>query len=167
MAQFNETFDAANHAPREAVDVLPDGQYIAIIEASEWKKTKKGDGAFLELTLQVVDGACKGRKVWDRLNLDNPNAVAVEIAQGTLSAICHATGVMKVSDSSQLHSVPMLVRVKVKAGENGPQNEIKGYKKLGGGSASVVGAVGPVASATTASAPAAPAVAPWMKKSAA
>lgn len=163
MAQFNETFDASNHAPREAMDVLPDGEYLAIIEASEWKKTKKGDGTFLELTLQVVDGACKGRKVWDRLNLDNPNAVAVEIAQGTLSAICHATGVLKVSDSAQLHSVPMLVRVKVKAGENGPQNEIKGYKKLGGG-ASVVGAVGPVAGATTA--PAAPAVAPWMKKSA-
>jgi hypothetical protein len=153
MAQFQNPFDATSVAPREAMDVLPDGDYPIIIEASEWKNTKKGDGAYLELTLQVVDGPAKGRKLWDRLNLANPNQTAVDIAQQTLSAICHATGVMQVSDSTQLHNLPVLARVKVKQGENGPLNEVKGYKRL-----KATPDAAPVAP------PASPAVAPWMKK---
>lgn len=161
MAQFQQTFDAEQHEPRQAMDVIPDGDYAVIIEASDWKQTKKQDGAYLEMTLQVIDGPMKGRKLWDRLNLSNPNAQAVEIAQQTLSAICHAVGVMKVSDSAQLHNLPLLAKVKVKQGARGPMNEIKGYKKLSGG-----GVVGTVAPAPAASAPAAPAVAPWLQKKA-
>lgn len=155
MAQFQNPFDASAVAPREPMDVLPDGDYPVIIEASEWKPTKKQDGTYLELTLQVIDGQHKGRKLWDRLNLSNPNATAMEIAQQTLSAICHATGVMKVSDSAQLHNTPMLAKVKIRQGENGPTNEVKGYKKMGG----VVGSVAPAPAAA-----AAPVVAPWAKK---
>lgn len=155
MAQFQNPFDATSVAPREAMDVLPDGEYPVVIDASEWKQTKAGTGAYLELTLQVTDGAHKGRKLWDRLNLQNPNQTAVDIAQQTLSAICHATGVMKVSDSAQLHGIPMSARVKVRQGDNGPSNEVKGYKPLRVG---VVGSVPP--------APSGPAVPPWQKKSA-
>ncbi len=154
MAQFQNEFDASTVSPREPMDVLPDGNYPVIIQASEWKPTKKQDGTYLELTLQVIDGQHKGRKVWDRLNLSNPNSQAVDIAQQTLSAICHAVGVMKVSDSAQLHNVPMLAKLKVKQGENGPMNEVRGYKKMGG---AVVGSVAPAVAA-------APVQAPWTKK---
>ena len=157
MAQFQNPFDATTVAPSQPMDVLPDGDYPVIIEASEWKTTKKQDGQYLELVLQVIDGPAKGRKLWDRLNLSNPNPTAVDIAHQTLSAICHATGVMRVEDSSQLHNHPMLVKVKVKQGDNGPMNECKGYKKL---SAGVVGSVAPAPSA----APSAPAVPPWQRK---
>lgn len=156
MAQFQNPFDATAVAPREAMDVLPDGDYPVIVEASEWKQTKSGTGAYLELTLQVIDGPAKGRKVWDRLNLSNPNQTAVDIAQQTLSAICHAVGVLRVNDSTQLHNLPMLAKVKVKQGENGPMNEVKGYKKMG---------AAPVAMTPPPSAaPSAPAVPPWQKK---
>lgn len=166
MAQFNEAFDASTVTPDAPRDVLPDGDYPVIIEQSEWKETKAKTGMYLELTLQVIDGPQKGRKVWDRLNLSNPNTQAVEIAQRTLSAICHATGVMKVSDSAQLHNMPLLAKVTVKAGDKGPINEVKGYKKLDG--AQVVGSVrAPVpAIAAPATTPAAPAVAPWQRKAA-
>lgn len=159
MAQFGQPFDANTVEPAKPMDVLPDGDYAVIIEDSKWVETKKKDGQFLELTLQVVDGPAKGRKLWDRLNLSNPNPQAVEIAQQTLSAICHATGVMQVADSAQLHNLPMLAKVKVKPGDNGPMNEVKGYKKLAVGG----GVVGSVPAAAPA-APKAPAVAPWLQK---
>ncbi|MBY0490667.1 MAG: DUF669 domain-containing protein [Gemmatimonadaceae bacterium] len=161
MAQFGGEFDATTVEPTTPMDVLPDGDYPVLIEASEWRKTKKGDGAFLELTHVVCDGPMKGRKLWDRLNLQNPNTQAVEIAQRTLSAICHATGVLKVTDSAQLHNIPVLARVVVKQGERGPMNEIKGYKKFDGLVAATPSAK-PIAAATPA--PAAPGTAPWMKK---
>lgn len=163
MAQFQNPFDASTVAPSAPMDVLPDGDYAVIIEASEWKETKKKDGSYLELVLQVVDGPAKGRKVWDRLNLSNPNTVAVDIAQQTLSAICHAVGVLKVSDSTQLHNLPMIVKLKVKQGENGPMNECKGYKALKAG---VVGSVGTVTPSAPSTAPSAPAVPPWQRKTA-
>lgn len=163
MAQFNETFDATNIEPREALDVLPAGKYPVAVTESEWQKTKKQDGTMLVLTMTVIDGPYKGRKVWDRLNLDNPNAQAMEIAQKTLSAICHATGVMKVSDSTQLHDIPLLATVRVSDGPNGPNNEVKGYAKLDG--AQPIASTAPAA-ARPATAPSGPATPPWKKKAA-
>jgi len=155
MAQFTQAFDATTVAPNAPRVALPDGVYPMIIKDSAWERTKKDDGTFLELTLEVIDGQHKGRLIWDRLNLDNPNPKAVEIAQRTLSALCHATGVMKVSDSAQLHNIPILVTVKARDAEN---NDVKGYKKMDG----VIGSV--PAPTPAVSAPAAPAVAPWQRK---
>ena len=95
------------------------------------KPTKKGNGSYLECEFEVIEGEHKGAKFWDRLNLNNPNPDAVKIARGTLSAICRSVGVMKPSDSCELHNLPLIASVKVKKrDDNGePANEIKGYKK--------------------------------------
>jgi hypothetical protein len=69
--------------------------------------------------LDILDGPYKGRKIFDQLNLVNPNPTTVEIAQRTLSAICHATGRMHVSDSEELHLIPMTIQVKIKPPKNG------------------------------------------------
>src|SRR5574337_281755 len=84
---------------------VPSGEYPAIITDSDMKPTKKNDGQYLELTYQIIDGPYKGRLVWGRLNLDNPNAQAVAIAQGQLNAIVAACGITAaMSDSQQLHN---------------------------------------------------------------
>ena len=83
-------FDANSVNPATDFEPLPAGKYLAIITDSEMKPTKSGSGNYLELTFQVIDGPFKGRMLWSRLNLDNPNAQAVQIAQGELSAICRA-----------------------------------------------------------------------------
>jgi len=61
----------------------------------------------------------------------------VEIAQRTLSAICHAIGKLSVQDSEELHMQPMTAVVAVKAPSTGrdgktyaASNEIKTYKVL-------------------------------------
>ena len=79
----------------------------------------------------MIDGPYKNRLLWSRLNLDNPNAQAVQIAQGELSAICRAVGVMQPKDSIELHNLPLLITVKCKKREDTGDvvNEIKGYAK--------------------------------------
>lgn len=131
MATLN--FDARQVAPSEALEPIPAGWYNAKIVESEMKPTKQGDGAYLSLTLQIIDGQYAGRKIFDLLNLQNPNPVAVEIAYKTLSAICHATGVIQCADSQQLHNLPLLVKISVRPPKDGyeAQNDVKGYKAIG------------------------------------
>jgi len=130
MANLNG-FNAANVEPAIDFDPIPAGKYLAVITASEMKPTKTGNGTFLELTFQVLEGQYKNRMLWSRLNLDNPNAQAVQIAQAELSAICRAVGVITPKDSIELHNLPLLVTVKVKKREDTGDlvNEIKAYAK--------------------------------------
>ena len=107
MAQLNG-FNANEVEPRNTFDPIPAGKYLAIIQDSEMKPTKSGNGSYLELVFQVIEDEFKGRLLWSRLNLDNPNELTVKIAQGELSAICRAVGVMQPKDSCELHNLPLL-----------------------------------------------------------
>ncbi len=73
--------------------------------------------------------------MWARLNLNNPNDQAVGIARSELSSICRAVGVMKLTDSAQLHDLPLIIKVSQRknpeSGEIG--NEIKGYEPKASG----------------------------------
>lgn len=125
----NGAFNANAVDPSQDFEPVPSGEYLAMITDSLMKPTKNGAGAYLEVTLTIQDGPCKGRLVWDRLNLINRSNQAVEIAQRTLSSICHAINVMNVTDSAQLHNKPMRIRVSY-VEQNGyqPKNEVKAYK---------------------------------------
>jgi hypothetical protein len=122
-------FNAENVEPNAPRDPIPAGWYKAVIEATEEKPTKAQTGSYLQLTIQVIEGEHAGRKVTERLNLNNPNATAVEIAQRTLSSICRAVGVMTPRDSADLMDKPMMVKVKVKpaSGEYSASNEVDDY----------------------------------------
>jgi hypothetical protein len=115
----------------DTFEPIPAGKYIAAITASEMKPTKAGDGSYLELTFQVLDGEYKGRLLWDRLNLDNPNELAVKIARSQLAAVCQAVGVMTPNDSQELHNLPLEINVKLRKREDNGEtaNEIKSYAK--------------------------------------
>ena len=130
MALLSSMFDATQVEPQTSFEPLPSGDYPVIIKDSEMKPNKAGTGEYLQLTLEVIDGPSKGRLVWDRLNLKNQNQMAEEIAQKQLSAICHATGVLNVGDSAQLHNIPMIAKVAYRAasGQYEASNDVKGYK---------------------------------------
>jgi len=123
-------FNAANVEPNVGFTPIPDATYKMTITASENKPTRSGNGSYLKLELTVADGEYQGRKVFTNLNLDNPNPQAVEIAQGDLSAICRAVGVMAPRDSVELHNLPLMCKVIVEARNDKPTemtNTIKGY----------------------------------------
>lgn len=128
-------FNAEDVAPQTGFEPLPAGKYRAHITESEVKPTKKGDGGkYLQLTWEILDeGPYKGRKVFDRLNIQNSNATAQEIAQRQLSAICHCTGQMKLKSSAQLHHIPVVLTLKVKQDVGyEPRNEIGKYEAAEG-----------------------------------
>ena len=130
MANLNG-FNAADVEPAVGFDPIPAGRYLAIITDTTLRPTKTGGGNYLELTFQVIEGECKERLVWSRLNLDNPSAVAVKIARAELSAVCRAVGVMTPKDSVELHNLPLVITVgHKKRGDTGEiSNIIKGYDK--------------------------------------
>lgn len=100
---FNKTdWTKPNGTQRPVFKDLPPGLYTVRISAEETKPTKAGNGEYLQLTFEIVEGPHKGTKIFDRLNLRNPSARAMEIAQATLGAICEAAGVTDPSDSSAL-----------------------------------------------------------------
>lgn len=137
MASLNG-FNAHEVDPNVGFDPIPAGKYLCIIANSEMKPTKAGDGEYLQLELEVIDGPCKGRKLWDRLTLKHPNEMTVKIARGTLSAICRAVGVMAPKDSVELHNLPLVVSVGCKKREDTGDltNVVKGYAKRGASGAS-------------------------------
>jgi len=128
MANLNG-FNANEVEPTSSFDPIPAGKYVAAITGSEMKPTKDNAGSFLQLEFTVLEGECKGRKVWDRLCLSHSNALTVTIARGNLSAICRALGVMQPRDSVELHNIPLQITVKCKKREDTGElvNEVKGY----------------------------------------
>jgi hypothetical protein len=127
MASFGQTFDASSVEPSSSYDVLPPGKYLGQIVASEMRPTKDGTGQYLYLEVDILEGQYAGRKLFDRLNLVNANPDTVEIAKRTLSSICRAVGKMQVSNSEQLHLIPMTldVRVRPPKGLYGESNSIR------------------------------------------
>lgn len=137
MADLNG-FDANAVEPNKPFDALPAGKYDVVIVKSEMKATKSGEGRYLEMELQILNGEHQNRKLFDRLNLENKSEKTVQIARGTLSSICRAVGVLTPKDSSELHFKPLRCKVNVSKDDNGnPKNDVKGYEPRQAGPAPV------------------------------
>ena len=130
MASLN--FNASSVPPTQSFEALPAGWYNTMIIGSEMRPTKDGQNQYLRLTLQVIDGQYANRQVFDNLNLQHSNPVASEIAYRKLSAYCHATGVMQVQDSQQLHGIPFKSRITVRPadGQYEASNDVKDVKHM-------------------------------------
>lgn len=153
MPQFQ--FDASEVAPQpsKSYEPLPRGMYQGIVIESSIKPTKAGTGEYIELVIQVTDGVHSGRRLWERLNVSNPNKTAEDIARAQLASLCQAVGVTKLSNTEQLHDIPFALEVDVDR-KDPTRNRIMGY-----------GSVQLAAQTKPAAAPAAAGAAkPWAKR---
>ena len=126
MATFS--FNAASVEPMQprSFAPLPDGEYEMIITKSDVKPTKAGNGHYLELEMQVIGGEHSGRRHWERLNVDNPNKQAEDIATAALAALCIAVDVPDMTDTVQLHDIPFVVTMEIDR-KDPTRNRIAGY----------------------------------------
>lgn len=153
MANFS--FDATEFAPQpKSFDPLPHGMYNGMIIDSSVKPTKAGTGEYIELVIQVIDGEHSGRRLWERLNVSNPNKTAEDIARTALAELCHAVGVTKLTATEQLHDKPFAMEVQLDR-KDPTRNRVMGYTKPSG-----VQAPQPAAAPAAASA----AVPAWKRK---
>jgi hypothetical protein len=132
-SMMGEAFNADAVEPAGDFSPVPEGEYLAVITESQQKATKAGTGHYLELKFQIIEGEHKNRLLWARLNLDNPNQTAVNIAKAELSSICRAVGILTPGDSAELHDKPLKIKVVLKKREDNGEmtNEIKAYKPNG------------------------------------
>jgi len=122
-----------SQVPTDEYTVLPAGDYVGCILSSEVKHTKAGTGRYVLFVIEIIDGPHAGRRVFDLVNLWNPNPKAVEIAQRTLASICTATGVVRPTDTSELHNIPIGIKVGVDPDTGwGEKNRVKKYYAVGG-----------------------------------
>ena len=136
-------FDASQVKPSAPLEAIPAGFYNVAVTDGEIVPTKDGSGERLTLELTVLDGDFKGRKIFDGLNIKNKNPQAQEIAWQQLSAICHATGVLRLTDVQELYNKPFSAKIGYEGNRTDPQtgqtyearNTFKGAKPLNAGTA--------------------------------
>lgn len=154
MSSF--TFNAASVEPMapRSYEPLPNGAYEMMIVKTDVKPTKAGNGNYIELEMHVVSGEFSGRRLWERLNVDNPNKQAEEIANAALAALCLAIGKSDIKDTDDLLDVPFIAHVEVDR-KDPTRNRVTGYE-----AAAAAPAARPAA-APRAAAPAAAGKKPW------
>jgi hypothetical protein len=127
-------FDTGSVEPSKGSDfeLLPPNWYNVELSDAKVKNTKAGNGKYLEVTLTVLDGEHKSRRLWARFNLKNANHQAEEIGARELAGLGIACGLTVISDSAELNGRAVMAKVKIKAKEGQePENAVVAYKACG------------------------------------
>lgn len=165
MAQLDNEFDANEVPEADPFEVLPDNTVVTVVlDKSERKMTKDGEGEYIAMEFVVVEGPYESRRFFENLNLWNKNEKAVAIAKRMLSSLSHAAGVLKFSDTEELHGRPVLAKLGTEPARNGydARNKIKTFLPVGGEIVATETSTADAASTSTA--PAARAAQLWGRK---
>lgn len=110
MANLTGKYDP-NAEAQQDLGKLPTGEYLAQIIDSDIKPTNNNNGEYAEFVYEIIDGPLKGRKHWQRITLDNPNADAVRIGNEQFASLRRATDVLNPRDTQEFHYKPHVIRV--------------------------------------------------------
>lgn len=126
-------FNAEEVKPEEGGNYkpIPAGDYTVVLSKADMADTKSG-GKMIKINAVVLDGEHEDRVVFDNVNIVNANPTAQEIGQARLSAICHAVGNLKPTDTQELLNIPIQITVCIQPAKDGypESNKIRAYKAL-------------------------------------
>ena len=137
MALLDMQFDQneIQDAHKNDFDPIPAGTYTAEITRSEIKDNASGSGNRLSLGLKIIDGHHAGRLIFQDITLRNNNQIAQQIGRKQMAQLVSACGKSSVQDSSDLHGIPMEIKVAIridKTGQYDPSNEVKKFAAIAG-----------------------------------
>ena len=135
MAQLPQAANSEENNSTGGFDVLPEDDYICMLTKSEWMDNKAKTGRYIYMEFTIVEGEHKGMKFFERLNLVNPNPVAVRIANQKMNQLCAACLLTDIDDTEELHGIPVLLSVGINENEDSDfpaQNEIKKFSNVDG-----------------------------------
>jgi len=137
MALLDMQFDQneIQDAHKNDFDPIPAGTYTAEITRSEIKDNASGSGNRLSLGLKIIDGTHAGRLIFQDITLRNNNQIAQQIGRKQMAQLVSACGKSSVQDSSDLHGIPMEIKVAIridKTGQYDPSNEVKKFAAIAG-----------------------------------
>jgi len=140
---------------------IPAGMYNVRITDADIKDTRRGDGQFIKIRMDVTGPSHEGRVVFTNINIKNPSQKAEEIGRQQLGSIMRAIGVTSLQDTDQLIGGALQVKVAIrKSEEYGDQNEVKSFKAMEGGAQTGPGAAAAGAGGSQAAASGKP---PWAR----
>ena len=130
MARIN--FNIAETRPYAAstYTVLPAGDYNVEIVSEKEVTLRDGQSRALVFEYQVLDGAYKGQRVRDTLNLWHVKEAAVNFSQSVLTAIAKACGRPVINDTQELQRIPFTVTVATRVYNDKEYNNFIDYKAL-------------------------------------
>lgn len=92
MSNFGDIFGGVEKETNN-FEPVPKGKYMVEVEKSEIKQTKAGTGFYVNIQMKIVSESCKGRVLFDILNIKNSNTVAEEIGKARLKLMLGLQGV--------------------------------------------------------------------------
>ena len=142
MVSLGQNYHTDDLPASQSFDLMPVGEYKAMIEAAEVKDTKSG-GKMIVLTHVVMDekegGKYQNRKVWQNLNLQNPSEAAEKIGKQQLGDLLRAIGKTSCNDTDELIEENLIIVVGLSkadpTGQYEQRNEVKRVKALEGSAA--------------------------------
>lgn len=167
MAQISWNTEDHKDADVDVFVPIPEGQYPAMIVSSE-QKTSTAGFPMIVFKWEIIDEKYKGRQIFDYVLLSHHDASTLQMNKRQMNNIIRGCGKISANFTEELHGIPCLLTLKIKVTkpyikdgvqhEGNPQNEIKTYTAVLGGSKPVESA------ATTGTAqPTAAAKKPWEK----
>lgn len=131
MGSLGKTYND-DSSQRKVMDgkPLPNGVYMGRVARTEQKATQNRDGTYLEIEIDIVDPSeYQNRKVWDRINFDNPSAQTVAIATEQLEDIRQAAGLQQLTHDEELMDKLVKMEIVVKFAEE--YIDSQGQKRMG------------------------------------
>ena len=112
LSQYENEIENAKSGSQYAL--VPSGDYVVACVASEEKQNSKKNGHFIQLDFEIQDGEFMGEKLVDRINHDNPNETARNIAWGTLKQLGIAINQHPLPSTDALLGKRIIAKVKNK-----------------------------------------------------
>jgi len=100
---------------KEKLALLPTADYLMRVIESDYIDTPNGKA--ITLTMQVLEGAFRNRRVWSKLYVEHAVETVANRAVSELADLQAAVGVNGIlNDTAQLHEIPFVANVYTRPG---------------------------------------------------
>ena len=111
LANYSQKIEEAKESTGGASKV-PSGDYVVVCVSTEEKPNSKLNGHYIQNDYEIQEGEFAGEKLVDRINHNNPNEVAVNIAFATLKALGNAINQHPLTSTEALLGKRIVATVK-------------------------------------------------------
>lgn len=108
---------------------VPSGDYVVACVGEQEKQNSKKTGHYIQLDFEIQEGEFMGEKLVDRINHDNPNETARNIAWGTLKQLGQAIDQHPLPSTEALLGKRLIAKVKNKQSDR-PIEDDNGNQKF-------------------------------------
>ena len=118
--ELPEIFDPSQYAgTTDLVPIPPGWQSAQIVEASRKEALNNSASTYVLAVFEILEGAHKGRKIFQNVTLTNANQQAVEIGTRLLKDICESVKTGPLKNLEVLLYKPVKVRLGIKRDKDG------------------------------------------------